>query len=50
MGTRASFKTHVRSTGFSRKPDNFRLKAVLQTFKTGFEMPSNYLLAIRWFS
>ena len=31
----------IRNTGFSRKPDNFRLKAVLQTFKTGFEMPSS---------
>ena len=24
------------------KPDSFRLKAVPQTLKTGFEMPSNY--------
>ena len=27
--SRASFKTHVRSTGFSPKPNDFRLKAVL---------------------
>ena len=31
----------VRRNAFRRKPDNFRLKAVLQTFKTSFEMPSN---------
>ena len=39
---RGSFKTQVRSTGFSRKTCKFRLKTGLQTCEISFEMGSSH--------